>query len=137
MTATLSLLDRICDAQTRNSTLSGEDLRAAAQNLAALATRSRRILLAVDEPGERLIGAALMIDERLRAADTSRRLDGLSLLLVAGHIAGTTGISIKAGIARSLGASSVDAVVLGERALTIDGCDEIGVLALSPHLIAL
>ena len=137
MTATPSLLDRIFDAQTRNSTLAGAELRDAAQDLAALTTRSRRALLAVDEAGQRLIGAALLMDERVRTVDVSRRLDGLDVTLVAGYVADTTGIALKAALARSLGVRTVDAAVLGGPVPPVEGCDHVSLVAPQRHLRAL
>lgn len=137
MTGTVSLLDRICEAQTRNTTLAGDDLRAAAHGLAALAMGSRMRLLAVDEAGERLIGAALVQDHGVQTVDTSRRLDDLHILLVAGWVAGTTGIAMKAELARSLGAQRVEVVTLGSVESPIAGCERVLQITSRRHLLAL
>lgn len=132
-----SLLALVCEAQTENSTLSQSDLRAAAHNLAALVVDRGHAVMAVDEAGERLIGAALVLDERLQAVNVSRRLDDQAVILVAGYIAGTTGVARKAALVRSLGARHVEATLLGEEALTIEGCERVTPLALTRRLVAL
>jgi hypothetical protein len=81
--------------------------------------------MAADEAGERLIAAALLADARACAVDASRRLDGQSVLLVAGYLVGTTGIALKANLARSLGASHIWAAFLGETDAKVQGCDEV------------
>lgn len=137
MTSSTSLLMQVCEAQTRNSTLASKELRSAARTLAALATAGGWALLAVDGAGERLIGAALVADEGVRVVDASRRLDGLSILLVAGHIAGPTGISMKAALALSLGAIRVEATVLGPWTPASDGVQRMISLDRERHLVAL
>ncbi|MGH3724608.1 MAG: hypothetical protein ACRDUS_10860 [Mycobacterium sp.] len=131
------MLDRVLAAQTANSTLRGDDLRTAGRKVAALSTRTGDALLAVDDAGERIIGASLLADDSVRTADSSQRFDGESVLLVAGHIAGTTGIALKAAVARSLGASRVHAVIFGEACIDIPGCDRVTALSTRRHLIAL
>jgi hypothetical protein len=59
------------------------------------------------------------------------------VLLVAGHVAGTTGIALKADLARSLGAARVRAAVLNEERVNIQGCDSVVSLTSRRHLIAL
>lgn len=137
MTDTSSLLDSICQAQTRNTTLAGDHLRAAARDLSRLATATGRRLLAVDEAGERLIGAALVLGHKVPVADASRRLDGLDILLVAGYVAGTTGIVMKVDLARALGARSVEVAVLGGPESPIAGCDRVLQVTPHRHLVAL
>ncbi|WP_186245467.1 hypothetical protein [Mycobacterium simulans] len=140
MSTPVSLLNRILAAQTANSMLRGDDLRNAGREIAALALGGGYALMAVDDAGERIIGAALLADEGVRAVDSSRRLDNQSVLLVAGHFAGTTGIVLKADLARSLGARLIHAAFLGEAGVNtanIHGCDLITSLASRRHLIAL
>ena len=137
MVGTPSLLDRICEAQTRNTTLAGDNLRAAACDLSLLARGTRRGLLAVDETGERLIGATLVLGRGVYAVEASRRLDGLDVLLVAGHLAGTTGIAMKAELARSLGARSVEVATLEGLGSPVSGCDRVHQVSPGRHLVAL
>jgi hypothetical protein len=137
MTSTRNLLTRVCDAQTRNSTLAATELRDAARTLAAIATDGGWALLGVDAAGERLIGAALIADDRVRLVDASRRLDGLSVLLVAGHIAGPTGIAMKATLALSLGATRVEATVLGPCSTASGSGQRVVSLDRERHLVAL
>ncbi|GJO16031.1 hypothetical protein NJB1507_03250 [Mycobacterium marinum] len=137
MSTPVSLLNRILTAQSANSALCGDDLRNAGREVAALALRGGDELLAVDDAGERIIGAALLADDGVRAVDTSRRLDNRSVLLVAGHVAGTTGVASKADLARSLGAAHVRAAFLSEEGVRIDGCDAVVPLTSRRHLIAL
>lgn len=137
MSTPVSLLDRVCAAQTANSALRGNDLRKAGRKVAALATRDGCALMAVDDAGERLIAAALLADDAVRTVDTSRRLDDQSVLLVAGFLAGTTGIAQKADLARALGAAHVQATVLGDERVSVHGCDRVTSLNFRPHLVAL
>lgn len=140
MSTPVSLLNRILTAQTANSTLRGEDLRNAGREIAALALGAGDALMAVDDAGERIVGAALVADDGVRAVDSSRRLDNQSVLLVAGHVAGTTGIALKADLARSLGAPHVHAAFLAEERVhiaNIHGCDRVTPLTSRRHLIAL
>ena len=137
MSGTASLLNQILTAQTANSALCGDDLRNAGREVAALALRGGDELLAVDDAGERIIGAALLADDRVRTVDTSLRLDNQSVLLVAGYVAGTTGIALKADLALSLGAAHVRAAYLSEERVNIHGCDSVVPLTSRRHLIAL
>lgn len=137
MSKPAGILDRVLAAQTANCTLRGDDLRSAGREVAALAARTGDALLAVDDAGERIIGSALLADDGVRTVDSSRRLDDQSVLLVAAHVAGTTGIALKAEMARSLGASQVHAVILGEDCGDIHGCDRVTALSLRRHLVAL
>lgn len=133
----VSLLNQVCAAQTANSTLRGDDLRNAGRKVAGLATRDGCVLMAVDDAGERLIAAALLADHAVRAADSSGRLDDQSVLLVAGHLAGSTGIALKADLARALGAAHVQAAFLGDEHLSVHGCDRVTSLTVRPHMVAL
>lgn len=141
MSTPVSLLNRILAAQTANSTLRGDDLRKAGREIADLALGAGDALMAVDDAGERIVGAALLADDGVRAVDSSRRLDNQSVLLVAGHVAGTMGITLKADLARSLGARRVRAAFLGEElvnSVNIRGCDRVTSLTYSRRqLIAL
>jgi hypothetical protein len=138
MSTPVSLLNRVLAAQTASSTLRGDDLRNAGREIAALAVGTGDALMAVDDAGERIIGAALLADDGVRTVDSSRRLDNQSVLLVAGHVAGTTGIAIKADLARSLGAAHVQATFLGDvNSVNIHGCDRVTSLTLRRHLVAL
>lgn len=137
MANTVSLLSQVCDAQTRNSTLAGDDLRNAGREIAALAVGEGYAVMAADEAGERLIGAALLADDRVRAADASHRLDGQSVLMVAGYLAGTSGMALKAALVRSLGALHVRATVLGSSGVRVDGCEQVTAIRTQPRLIAL
>lgn len=137
MSESAGILDRVLAAQTANSTLRGDDLRCAGREVAALTARTGDALLAVDDAGERIIGSALLTDDGVRVVDASRRLEHQTVLLVAGYIAGTTGIALKAEMARSLGASRVRAVILGEDCCDIRGCDRVTTLSVRRHLIAL
>ncbi|MBE1514313.1 hypothetical protein [Nesterenkonia halotolerans] len=114
MASSLSLLDRVFGAQTGNSTLRGEELSAAARNLADRVAHDDWRLMAVDGAGERIIAAALDLSPQLQLTDASRRLDGLSIMLVAGYAAGEAGIQHKAGLARRLGAVAVQVTHLGQ-----------------------
>ena len=134
MSDCVSLLNRVLAAQTANSTLGGDDLSNAGCEVAAIALSGGDALMAADSAGERVIGAALLAEDGVRTVDTSRRLDNQSVLLVAGHLAGMTGIALKAALARSLGASKVHATFLSPECVdsaSIEGCD--GVTCVNPR----
>lgn len=137
MTFPGGLLNRVCAAQTANSELRGERLRDVGSEIAALSIRDGYVLMAADGAGERLIGAALVADKAVRAVDSSRRRDGVSVLIVAGHLAGTSGVALTADLAWSLGARNVRAAVLGSEHAVIAGCDRVTALNSQRHLIAL
>jgi hypothetical protein len=111
-------------AQRHSGSLSGLELRQAASMAANLSVAKGWHLLAADRSGERIIGAALVIEECL-IADSSRRYDGKSILLVAGMIAGPFGITQASAIARSSGAENVHAMYLGGWAGDVPDCDSI------------
>ena len=126
------LLSQVYWAQTRNSTLSSEELRRAADLLAEVAQGEELRLMPVDESGDRLIGAALARRDDLPLVDSSRRLDGEDVLLVTGHVAGAVGIALKASFARALGAVRVDAALLGGWSEAITGCERVWDIAPPP-----
>jgi hypothetical protein len=97
MTCKTTLLAQVCDARKRNRHLVGEKLRDAGREIAALAARDGCAVMAADEVGKRLVGAALVADERVRPVDVSRSLDGQSVVIVAGFVAGPAGIALLAG----------------------------------------
>lgn len=101
--------------------------------MAALAARTGDVFLAVDGAGERTVGAPLFADDRIRTDDSSQCLDDESVLPVSGHIAGTTGIALKADMARSLGALHVRALILRETCIDILGCNRITTLLTRRH----
>lgn len=119
------LLSQVCWAQTRNSTLSSDELRRAANLLAEVATCEGLRLMPVDEAGDRLIGAALASRDDLPLVDASHRLDGQNVLLVAGHLAGAVGVALKASLARALGAVRVDAAIIGGWPAGISDCEQV------------
>lgn len=117
-----SLLSQVCSAQSRNSTLADASLRGAASRLAKIAIAEDMLLMPADETGDRLIGAALVAHNGLALVDASRRLDGQKILLVAGHLAGAVGVSLRATVALKLGAEHIEAASLGGWANGIQGC---------------
>ncbi len=119
------LLSQVCWVQTRNSTLSSEELRRAAGILSEVAVAEGLRLMPVDEAGDRLIGAALAVRDDLPLVDSSRRLDGEDILLVTGHVAGAVGVALKASLARALGAMRVEAAILGGWNAGIADCERV------------
>lgn len=118
-----NLLAGVLEAQTRNSLLSGDDLLRAAHGLVeALRTRSH-IVIAGDSVGERVLGAALLLDPSLPLADRSSHFDGAHVMLVAGHISGDARMSMRARCARALGAVRVEAALLSYWVEPIEGLD--------------
>ncbi len=112
---THQLLWSVLDAQRANATLSGGDLRAAAEHLADLCADRHVLLKAVDSAGERIIGAAMTVAEvDLDVYDyTSGFPQGSTCLLVSGHVAGPVGLADAAAAASSAGAAQVEAAILG------------------------
>lgn len=120
-----SLLSQVRWAQTQNSTLANDNLREAAELLGSVAIREELRLMPVDETGDRLIGAALATRADLLLVDSSRRLDGEHVLLVAGHLAGAMGVALKASLAQTLGATRIEAAALGGWPGGIHGCERV------------
>ena len=106
-------IGRLVAIQTRNGSLGGDDLRAAADEVAALALSHGFALRACDDTGERMVGAALVLHPACVLTDTTGRLDGLDVLLVSGAVAGPFGLTRAACLASNLGARTVRAAVLG------------------------
>jgi len=125
---------RLGQAQTLNSLLLGDELAVAATDAANLAAHTRAQLIAADGTGERIIGAALTLrPNECRPADLTRRLDGQSLLLISGVIAGPVGLAEAAARLRSLGARTVAAAVLGGWSEPIAGVETITTLG-APYI---
>lgn len=110
-------------AQRYAGVLGGITLERAARSAASVAQCGRWELVAADSSGERILGVASLVGGAI--ADTSRRLDGKKLLVVAGRIAGPYGIAQAAWIARGAGALEVHAAHLGGWEGPIDGCDSV------------
>jgi len=119
----------LANAQTRNGLLQGEELTAAAEAAAEVARRRHATLIAGDSAGERIIGAAIALHpDGCRPADSTRRLDGQTLLVVLGLIAGPVGLAQTAARLRSLGAREVHAGVLGGWPGSVPGVETIATL---------
>ena len=128
------VLARVGKAQTRNALLAGTDLVAAATCLADLAAGLRSRLVAADGAGDRLIGAASILKpQHVHPADLGGRLDGQSVLIVSGAIAGAVGLAQDARRMRRLGATSVQVAVLDGWSDPIEGCDNIHALLGAPR----
>lgn len=119
------LLKDLLEAQSSNSSLSGDELSTAAHFVCALARRTGLQALASDRAGERILGAALMIEPGISMADRSRRFDGSGVLLVAGYISGDAMVATRARSVRSLGASRVEVVLLTPWSRPIADCDAV------------
>ena len=112
---THQLLWSVLDAQRANATLSGGDLRAAAEHLADMCAERPVLLMAVDSAGERIIGAAMTIgNAELDMHDyTAGFPQGSTCLLVGGHAAGPIRLVDAAAAASAAGAAHVEAAILG------------------------
>jgi hypothetical protein len=118
--------DRFEKAQSFNAQLSGAVLIDVVQAVVRIATNHRAWMVATDAYAERIIGTALALrPTECQAADRTSRLDGKTVLLVSGAIAGPVGLLEAAALVRSLGASQVHAAVLGGWPDEIQGCDSI------------
>jgi hypothetical protein len=111
-------------AQRHAGTFGGEELAAAAEATRRLAEASGWHLVAADSSGERIVGTASTLGV-CRVIDTSRRQDGLDVLVVAGMIAGPYGISQVAERSRSMGARSVHCVYVGGWSGELPGCETV------------
>jgi hypothetical protein len=122
---TTNLLAGVLEAQTRNSLLAGDELTNAARALVEVMRSRRTVAVPSDSVGDRILGAALLLEPTLPLADRSLRFDGCSVLVVAGHISGEARLSARARSVRALGAVHVEAALLTRWADTIDGCDRV------------
>lgn len=131
-----NLLAGVLEAQTRNSLLAGDELLGAARSLVEVLRTRRTIALPSDSVGDRILGAALLLEPSLALADRSLGFDGCSVLLVAGYISGEAGVSARARSVRALGAVHVEAALLSRWADPIEGCDAVWTLGSGRHLSA-
>lgn len=130
-----NLLAGVLEAQTRNSLLAGDELLNAARALVEVLRGRRAVVLPSDLVGDRILGAALLLEPTLPLADRSRRFDGFHVLLVAGHVSGDAGVSTRARSVRALGATHVEAALLSRWVDPIEGCDDVWTLS-NRHLSA-
>lgn len=131
-----NLLAGVLEAQTRNSLLAGDELIVAARALVELMRTRNAVALPSDTVGNRILGAALLLEPTLPLADRSLRFDGCSVVLVAGHISGEAGLSRRAHSVRALGAVHVEAALLSRWAEPIEGCDAVQSIGSDRHLNA-
>lgn len=131
-----NLLAGVLEAQTRNSLLAGEELLSAARALVEVLRGRRVVALPSDSVGERILGAALLLEPALPLADRSRRFDGCRIVLVAGHVSGDAGVSARARSVRALGAVHIEAALLSRWTDPIEGCDEVWTIGSDRHLSA-
>lgn len=131
-----NLLAGVLEAQTRNSLLAGDELLSAARALVELHRTRIAVSMPSDSVGDRILGAALLLEPSLPLADRSLRLDGCRVLLVAGYISGEASVSARARSVRALGAVQVEAALLSRWADSIDGCDAVWVIGSDRHLSA-
>jgi hypothetical protein len=118
-------LNAVLAAQQVNATLSGRDLRDAAENLLRLSS-GRTVLKAVDAAGERIIGAALLLSESVQTWDYSGPFPSKSTcLLVGGVVAGPVGLAAAAQAAQAAGATRVDAAIVSGWAGLVPGVSRI------------
>ena len=119
----------LVQAQRRNGLLQGDELAGAAATTVDIARHQRATLIAADEAGERIIGAAIALNPgECEPTDLTRRFDGEVLLLISGMIAGPAGLAQTAARLRSLGAGAVHVGVLGGWPKPIAGIDTIATL---------
>src|SRR5690349_12262325 len=92
------LLLSALDAQQANATLAGPQLRSAAEELLRVYDPGRTRVMALDGAGERIIGAALaMQDKPIELFDyTGAFVEVSTCLLVGGFIAGPAGVEAAA-----------------------------------------
>lgn len=88
------------------SSLVGERLNLVAEWVSEIAGARSAALVGCDHQGERIVGAAAL-RPGVEVIDTSRRLEGRRVLLVAGALAGPIALEQTAVVLRSLGAVEV------------------------------
>ena len=107
------LLISVLDAQSANATFSGSVLRAAANQVTALAVQPGVRFMAFDAAGERILGAAIAVHGDLPLFDyTSPFPSRGTCVLVGGFLAGPVGLADAAAAIRAVGARRVEAVVV-------------------------
>ncbi|MDY7528139.1 MULTISPECIES: hypothetical protein [unclassified Cryobacterium] len=111
-------------AQRHAGTFGGADLLAAAQSAWRLANENGWAIIAADSSGERIVGTATTIGE-CSTVDTSRRQDGLDVLVIAGMIAGPYGLMETAARSRFMGAKTVHCFYVSGWSGDIPGCDTV------------
>ncbi|MFT4284015.1 MAG: hypothetical protein QM598_04200 [Protaetiibacter sp.] len=112
------------EAQRANALLGGASLRRAATNLVAVAGSGRRVVLAFDHAGERVIGAAMLTGGSIETFDYTQAFpDGVEALLVGGYIAGPVDLEAAAEAAVRAGATRVIAAMLSEWSTTVANVD--------------
>lgn len=110
---THEVLRTVLAAQKVNATLSGRDLRAVAENLLSLSSTRTR-LKALDDAGERIIGAAMLLSDTVVTWDYTTPFPQRSTcLLVGGVVAGPVGLVAAAQRASEAGAARVEAAIIG------------------------
>lgn len=119
-----TVLSQVLLATERNSVLAGQELRQAARALTLRVATDELSVLGVGEAGERIIGAAL-VDHALHLVDRSRRVDGRSILIVSGYMAGPYDIASMATALWSMGAAHVHAALIGPDLGPIPGCETV------------
>lgn len=121
----------LISVQRCNSLLAGERLRSAARALSVIPRRAGTVVVPSDDAGHRILGAALALDANLVPGDRTKRYD-CPVLLVGGYLAGPVGVAQAASLARSLGATRVEAAILGGWNAAIPGLDAFHLLADNP-----
>lgn len=125
------LLWKALDAQRANATLSGRELRSAAERLRQVRRPNRTLLMSFDAAGERIIGAAMTLgDDDIEVFDyTSAFPAEATCLLVGGFVAGPVGMASAADAAVEAGARRVEVAMLGGWSSPIDCVDRVWQLA--------
>lgn len=132
------LMDSVIVAQTKNSLLSGEELLDAAQKVHDIAMEQGLEILSVDRAGERIMGAALLMSRGVQPADVTYRLDGKSVLLVAGYLSGDAVVVQRNVQARILGARRIELLYLvshGDNEILVTGFDDVHVVRYDENLL--
>jgi hypothetical protein len=119
------VMHRLYAAQTHNATLAGAELLNAAGAAADLAVRHGGRLLAADDTGERILGAALVLPNPCEPVNTSQRLDGQTVVLISGAVAGPVGLTQAVARLRSMGAARVHIGVLDGWECGVAGSDTV------------
>lgn len=106
MPSTRDITGLVYRAERYFASLVGERLHEVSSWVTSVADAHTAELMGCDKQGERIVGAAA-INPGVRVVDTSRRLDGRRVVLVAGALAGPIGLERATCTLRALGATEV------------------------------
>ncbi len=119
------LLRKMVEANRTNAELAGAPLVKAATTLVTLARSAQATVFACDAAGERIVGAALILDGAIAPLLATSTIDSDHVILVSGAFAGAAHVAQAASDLRADGVRRVTFAGLRGCAVHIDGVDVI------------